>query len=102
MAASITKPQILISLHRRECDFCRVIRSGNYKLLEFLEDGKIELYNLIEDVGEKNNLASQMPDLKKELHDKLNAWRNDIKAPMPSKNIKGANTPELPKKKKKQ
>ena len=78
-----------------------VIRSGNYKLLEFLEDGKIELYNLIEDVGEKNNLASQMPDLKKELHDKLNAWRNDIKAPMPSKNIKGANTPEPPKKKKK-
>ena len=79
-----------------------VIRSGNYKLLEFLEDGKIELYNLIEDVGEKNNLASQMPDLKKELHEKLKAWRKDINAPMPSKNIKGANTPELPKKKKKQ
>ena len=78
-----------------------VIRSGNYKLLEFLEDGKIELYNLVEDVGEKNNLASQMPDLKKELYDKLTNWRSDIKAPMPSKNIKGANTPELPKKKKK-
>lgn len=79
-----------------------VIRSGNYKLLEFLEDGKIELYNLVEDVGEKNNLASQMPDLKKELYDKLTNWRSDIKAPMPSKNIKGANTQELPKKKKKQ
>ena len=78
-----------------------VIRSGNYKLLEFLEDGKIELYNLVEDVGEKNNLASQMPDLKKELYDKLTNWRSDIKAPMPSKNIKGSNTPELPKKKKK-
>lgn len=78
-----------------------VVRSGNYKLLEFMEDGRIELYNLIEDLGEKNNLASQMPDLKKELHDKLNAWRKDIKAPMPSKNIKGANTPEPPKKKKK-
>ncbi len=78
-----------------------VIRSGNYKLLEFLEDGKIELYNLVEDVGEKNNLASQMPDLKKELSDKLTNWRKDIKAPMPTKNIKGANTPELPKKKKK-
>ena len=78
-----------------------VIRSGNYKLLEFLEDGKIELYNLAEDVGEKSNLASQMPDLKKELYDKLTNWRNDIKAPMPLKNIKGANTPELPKKKKK-
>ena len=78
-----------------------VIRSGSYKLLEFMEDGRIELYNLIEDLGEKNNLASQMPDLKKELYDKLSAWRKDIKAPMPSKNIKGANTPEPPKKKKK-
>ena len=78
-----------------------VIRSGNYKLLEFLEDGKIELYNLIEDVGEKNNLASQMPDLKNELYDKLTNWRKDINAPMPSKNVKGTNTPELPKKKKK-
>ena len=78
-----------------------VVRSGNYKLLEFMEDGRIELYNLIEDLGEKNNLASQMPDLKKELYDKLSAWRKDIKAPMPSKNIKGANTPEPPKKKKK-
>jgi len=78
-----------------------VIRSENYKLLEFLEDGKIELYNLVEDVGEKNNLASQMPDLKKELYDKLTNWRKDIKAPMPTKSIKGANTPEIPKKKKK-
>ena len=43
-----------------------------------------------------------MPDLKKELYYKLTNWRKDIKAPMPSKNIKGANTPELPKKKKKQ
>jgi arylsulfatase A-like enzyme len=79
-----------------------VVRSGNHKLLEFLEDGRIELYNLQEDVGEKNNLASQMPELKKELSEKLHAWRMDIKAPMPSKNIKGDNAPEQPKKKKKQ
>ena len=78
-----------------------VIRSGNHKLLEFLEDGRIELYNLTDDLGEKNNLASQMPDLKKDLYDKLLTWRKDIKAPMPSKNIKGNNTPEPPKKKKK-
>jgi hypothetical protein len=43
-----------------------------------------------------------MPELKKELSEKLHAWRMDIKAPMPSKNIKGDNAPEQPKKKKKQ
>jgi|GEM_PF-3251036 len=78
-----------------------VIRYGNYKLLVFLEDGTLELYNLIEDLGEKNNLASQMPDFKKELYDKLSSWRKDIKATMPSKNINGNNTPEPPMKKKK-
>ena len=33
------------------------IRSGDWKLLEFFEDGRLELYNLRQDVGEKNNLA---------------------------------------------
>jgi arylsulfatase A-like enzyme len=41
------------------------------KLLEFFEDGRLELYNLREDLGEKNNLAARMPDKVKELHAKL-------------------------------
>jgi arylsulfatase A-like enzyme len=61
------------------------IRLGDWKLLEFLEDGRLELYNLREDVGEKKNLASAMPDKVKELHAKMKAWRVEVKAPMPAK-----------------
>lgn len=63
-----------------------VERLGDWKLLEFLEDGKLELYNLREDVGEKRNLASEMPDKVKDLHTRLRAWRQEIKAPMPEAN----------------
>jgi arylsulfatase A-like enzyme len=63
-----------------------LIQSGPWKLLEFLEDGRLELYNLQDDVGETKNLAAEMPDKVKELHDRLVAWRNEIKAPMPTKN----------------
>ncbi len=63
-----------------------VIRAGDWKLLEFFEADRLELYNLREDLGEKNNLAAQMPDKTKELHARLVAWRQRIKAPMPTKN----------------
>ena len=35
-----------------------VIRDGDWKLLEFFEDGRLELYNLKDDIGEKHNLAA--------------------------------------------
>lgn len=76
------------------------IRAGDWKLLEFFEDGRQELYNLRQDVGEKNNLAKQMPDKVKELQGKLVAWRKDIKAPMPTPHKPdGAPAPKLKKKK---
>ena len=34
-----------------------VIRSGSWKLMEFLETGKIELYDLAEDLGESKDLS---------------------------------------------
>ena len=51
------------------------IRSGDWKLLEFFEDGRLELYNLREDIGEKHNLAAAQPDKVQELHARLVAWR---------------------------
>ncbi|MBA4148589.1 MAG: sulfatase [Verrucomicrobia bacterium] len=60
-----------------------VIRSGDWKLMEFFEDGRLELYNLRNDIGETKNLASAEPKKAKELHKKLLAWRKEIKAPMP-------------------
>lgn len=63
-----------------------LIHAGDWKLMEFFEDGRLELYNLREDIGETKNLAAQMPDKAKELHAKLVAWRQAIKAPMPTPN----------------
>jgi arylsulfatase A-like enzyme len=60
-----------------------VIRSGDFKLLEFYEDGRIELYNVKEDIGEKKELAKRMPEKAKELRRKLAAWRESIHAAMP-------------------
>lgn len=63
-----------------------VIEMGDWKLMEFFEDGKLELYNLHDDIGETKNLASEMPDKARELHAKMLAWRQAIKAPMPTLN----------------
>jgi arylsulfatase A-like enzyme len=62
------------------------IRAQDWKLLEFFEDGRLELYNLKDDIGEKRNLAQMMPDKVRELHAKLAAWRKAIQAPMPAPN----------------
>lgn len=62
------------------------IRSGDYKLIEFFEDGRMELYNLSNDIGEKNNLLEQKPELAKELANKLHAWQKEVGARFPTKN----------------
>lgn len=61
-----------------------VVRLGDWKLLEFFEDGHLELYNLRKDIGEEKNLASQNPQKAAELHELLNKWRAEIHAPMPT------------------
>jgi arylsulfatase A-like enzyme len=64
------------------------VRDGDWKLMEFFEDGRLELYNLKDDIGEKANLAAKMPDKAKELRGKLVAWREQVGAKMPTKNKK--------------
>jgi len=65
-----------------------VVRSGPWKLLEYFEDGRLELYNLKDDLSETRNVAAQQPDRAKELQSKLRSWRQDIQAPMPTANKK--------------
>ena len=62
------------------------VRWGDWKLLEFFEDNRVELYNLRADLGETRNLTTSNPAKVKELHDKLVAWRKELHAPMPTKN----------------
>lgn len=76
------------------------VHAGDWKLMEYLEDGRLELYNLREDLGESKNLATAMPDKAKELHAKLVAWRTAIKAPMPTRNEASAASGDTKEKKK--
>jgi len=62
------------------------VRQGKWKLLEFLEDGHLELYDLESDIGESDNLATAQPEIAQELYRKLAEWRNDVDAPMPVPN----------------
>jgi arylsulfatase A-like enzyme len=71
-----------------------LIQAGDWKLMEFLEDGRLELYNLSEDIGETKNLTQEMPDKVKELHDRLIAWRAEVNAPMPTKNDGATTVPK--------
>jgi arylsulfatase A-like enzyme len=60
------------------------VRAGDYKLIEFYEDNRVELYNLKEDLGEKHDLAARMPEKAKELREMLVRWRLEVGAHMPT------------------
>jgi arylsulfatase A-like enzyme len=62
------------------------IRRDDWKLLEFFEDKHVELYNLKEDIAEKNNLAEKNPTRTAELMELLSGWRKNVDAPMPRPN----------------
>ncbi|MCI0640516.1 MAG: sulfatase [Gemmataceae bacterium] len=59
------------------------IRSGDFTLLEYFEDGRLELYNVKDDQGQKINLAEKTPVATRELHQKLVAWRTSLGAALP-------------------
>ena len=66
---------------------CSAVRSGDWKLLEFFEDGRLELYNLKDDIGERQSRAAQEPEKTRQLHEKLVAWRTSVGAPLPTANL---------------
>jgi arylsulfatase A-like enzyme len=61
---------------------CGAVREGDWKLIEWYEDGTIELYNVRDDLGERNNLAAANAVKVKELQSKLAAWRQEVGALM--------------------
>jgi arylsulfatase A-like enzyme len=61
------------------------IRDGDWKLIEWYEDGRLELYNLRDDLGEANDLATAMPEKARELQKMLAEWRRSVSAQMPAR-----------------
>ena len=62
------------------------VRAGDYKLIEFFDDGRLELYNLRRDIGEEKNLAEREPEKRDELHALLKEWREKVEAKIPQPN----------------
>ena len=74
-----------------------VIRKGDWKLHLYheewlissseekgIQENAIELYNLADDIGERNNLVAENPQKRKELLNDLVQWITETKAPLPT------------------
>lgn len=59
------------------------VRMGDFKLIEFYDDNSVELYNLKNDLSEKKNLASELPELTEEMRNRLKDWRDSSGAKHP-------------------
>ena len=63
-----------------------IIREGDWKLIHYYEDGRNELYHLVADPGEQQDVAANHPDLVTRLHKRLSSWLDETQARMPVKN----------------
>jgi hypothetical protein len=61
---------------------CGALRHGDFKLIQFFEDGSLELYNLRSDLNETNNLARQLPEQANAMRNQLASWRRSQHAQM--------------------
>lgn len=66
---------------------CSIIRKGEWKLIQFLNDGKVELYNLKNDLKETNNLVDRKQEIASQLLDELTTWRKNNEAPLPQASV---------------
>lgn len=64
------------------------VREGNWKLL-FSKKGSLELYNLVDDLSEQNNLVLQYPDRVNELKMLYTNWRDEMGTPMSKRKKSG-------------
>lgn len=76
-----------------DVDFLSAVRKGDWKLVYRMHDAKLELYNIKEDISERNDVAAEHPEIVKELavelSDKLRGWE----APMPIVKATGKTVP---------
>lgn len=72
------------------------IRAGDWKLIEFYETGRRELFNVAKDMRESNNLIEQNADIAKDLHARLSAWRDSVGAKLPTPNPDYTPNPQQP------
>ena len=68
------------------------VRAGDYKLLEYFENGTVQLFDLSKDVGEQNDLSQAMPEKVAQLRSMLHDWRKEVSARSMQPNLEHART----------
>ncbi len=63
-----------------------IIREGDWKLIHYWEDGRNEVYSLVADIGEKNDLATSEPKRTASLWAELQTWLTETGAKIPQPN----------------
>ena len=71
------------------------IRMGDWKLIEFFEDNRLELYNLHDDISEAHNLADAEPTRAAAMHARLKSWQKEMNATYPVPNEHWGKNTEL-------
>ena len=67
------------------------VRLGNDKLIEFFEDGRLELYHLDTDLSETKDVSAEEPERTRELARLLHEWQIEVQAKFPTPNPQGEN-----------
>lgn len=62
------------------------IRLGCYKLIEWYEDMRVELFDLEKDPSERNDISKTEPAVTARLRQRLHEWRRESGAQMPTPN----------------
>jgi arylsulfatase A-like enzyme len=62
---------------------CSIVRQRNYKLIQWFEDERFELYDLNADISEKHNLIDSQPETAARMRRLLADWQMRIAAPLP-------------------
>jgi len=63
-----------------------MVRRGDWKLIRYLEDGRVELYNVNDDPGEQRDVADQQSELVAGMLESLDSWLREVAAEQPSTN----------------
>jgi arylsulfatase A-like enzyme len=69
------------------------IRSGDWKLIYYYTDESFELFNISEDISEKNNLVRKEPEIARQLANALGEYLRSVNAQRPARTETGALIP---------
>ncbi|MDQ8180290.1 sulfatase [Pelagicoccus sp. SDUM812005] len=66
---------------------CSILRRGPWKLIQYLKDGRIELYNTQEDLKESRDLSRSHPEVAQSMVKELEQWRRENEVPLPPSSV---------------